>query len=87
MSFVFCFGSLGNNFFLIFADVETGSEIDRFSRGTGFKANGVDVLNDAEFWACKQQMAEQVKEGPMAVENQTVSEIRSRGAPTKGFGG
>ena len=54
--------------------------------------NGVEVrrvvwLNHMEILACKQLTAEQMEAGPMIVEKQTVSEIRSHGAPTRGAGG
>ena len=42
-------------------------------------------VNHTEFGACKlRQKAEQLKAGPMLVEKQTVFDVRSHDAPTRG---
>ena len=46
----------------------------------------MSVVNHSEFWACKQlnSMAEQLKAGPMIVEQQRVFHTRSLGAFEEG---
>ena len=76
--------------FLIFAALETGLNIDGFvwwiwiQNLLGGWAKSLGILGQSTAY---QQMAEKLKAAPMIVEKRTVSQVRSRGAPTRGAGG
>ena len=65
------FKNLGSAF-PIFAALDTGLEIERFSKGIWIQHSGGGGAAAA---------------GPMIAEKQTASEIRSRGSPQWGAGG